>query len=104
MDVPVIADGSLIGLLRLAARQCNTFQPNHQEIAREIADALALVISQARILEAEQQRRREFEVVQSITHLMRAAQDQHQLYDLVLPAVRSLMEAESVYIILAGTR
>jgi two-component system cell cycle sensor histidine kinase/response regulator CckA len=59
IHVPLISEGELIGCLNLGAKSPSAFAPEHQDIAREVADHLAVALHQARlrsVLEAEQQR------------------------------------------------
>ncbi len=49
MDVPLIAAGELIGIIRLEARPDCTFAAEHIDIAREVAAQMALAIQQARL-------------------------------------------------------
>jgi signal transduction histidine kinase/DNA-binding response OmpR family regulator/GAF domain-containing protein len=57
--VPLIARGELIGSLALGSESPAAFAPEHIDIAREVADQLAVALHQARLraaLEAEQRR------------------------------------------------
>lgn len=49
--VPMIAHDQLIGILEFLARRSATFSRGHANIAREVAEALAVAIAQARLLE-----------------------------------------------------
>jgi two-component system cell cycle sensor histidine kinase/response regulator CckA len=59
VGAPLIARGELIGILALASDRPGAFAPEHADIAREVADQLAVALHQARLraaLEAEEQR------------------------------------------------
>jgi PAS domain S-box-containing protein len=49
IHVPLLAHGTLIGTLRLGSNRLAPFLPEHLEIAREVADSLAVAIQQARL-------------------------------------------------------
>ena len=61
LDLPLNAEGKLVGALNLATDQPGAFSVEHQEIAQEIADQLAVSIRQARLFE---------EVCQGREHLL----------------------------------
>jgi len=59
LAVPLIVRGELIGVLALGAESPGAFAPDHVDIAREVADQIAVGLHQARLraaLEAEEQR------------------------------------------------
>ena len=83
---PLIAQGELIGGLGLGAARPRAFTAEHVEIAREVADQLAIAIQQARLHEQAQlhsveltralERQRELdrlknEFVQNVSHELR---------------------------------
>jgi PAS domain S-box-containing protein len=49
IDVPLLFQGEPIGLLRLSSETPGAFLPEHLEIAREVAQSLAVAIEQARL-------------------------------------------------------
>jgi PAS domain S-box-containing protein len=61
MDVPLIAAGSLMGLIRLEADRPRAFTADHINIAREVADQMALAVQQARLHEQIQRHAAEME-------------------------------------------
>ena len=54
VNVPLVAHGELIGSLNLGAGSSNTFTPEHLNVAREVADQLAIGIRQACLYEQVQ--------------------------------------------------
>jgi PAS domain S-box-containing protein len=56
VNLPLFAQGELLGSLNLGAAEPAAFGQEQIEIAREVADQLALAVLQARLAEAEQRR------------------------------------------------
>ncbi|HXW01079.1 MAG TPA: PAS domain S-box protein, partial [Anaerolineae bacterium] len=61
INVPLVARGKLIGSLNLGADTLDAFTPEHVDIAREVADPLALAIQQVRLHEQVQRYAAELE-------------------------------------------
>ncbi len=61
INVPLVAKGKLIGGLSLGAEATDAFTPEHVDIAREVADPLAVAIQQARLHEQIQRYAAELE-------------------------------------------
>jgi signal transduction histidine kinase len=61
INVPLVARGQLIGSLNLGTDMTDTFTSEHVDIAREVADPLALAIQQARLHEQVQHHAAELE-------------------------------------------
>ncbi|MCI0392405.1 MAG: PAS domain S-box protein [Acidobacteria bacterium] len=61
MNVPLISQGELIGTLNLGWERTGPIAPEHIEVAREVANSLAIAISQARLLEQVQRHATEVE-------------------------------------------
>ncbi|HID61832.1 MAG TPA: GAF domain-containing protein [Anaerolineae bacterium] len=77
INVPLVAQGELIGTLNLGAEEPNTFTEEQIEIAREVAAALAIAIENARLYEQEQRHAEELEqkVKERTTELEAANQE-----------------------------
>jgi len=61
VTLPLITHGELIGILNLGAESPSAFAPEHVDIARELADQLAIAIQQARLYEQVQRHAEELE-------------------------------------------
>jgi signal transduction histidine kinase len=48
---PLLVEERLIGLMTMSSTEANAYQSEHQEIAREVADQMAISIRQSRLLE-----------------------------------------------------
>ncbi len=67
LRVPLVARGALVGTLALGAPLPRAFTAEHVEIAREVADQLALALEQARLYQAEQRWRQQLQAVMNLT-------------------------------------
>jgi PAS domain S-box-containing protein len=77
--VPLIVQGELIGSLNMAADDVSIFTPEHLEVAREIADQLAIALQNAQLVAEVRQHALELETrVAERTHELAAANDQLQ--------------------------
>ncbi len=61
INIPLAPRGQLIGALNIAAVSPKSFSPEHIEIARQVADQLAIAVSQARLFEQVQRDSAELE-------------------------------------------
>jgi light-regulated signal transduction histidine kinase (bacteriophytochrome) len=61
LTVPLVVEGEAIGEIRLAGSTPSGFNPEHREIAQEIATPIAVAIQQARLREELTQQRGELE-------------------------------------------
>ena len=61
INVPLNSQGNLIGTLNLASDRPSAFSTEHVDIAREVADSLAIAIQQARLHEQVQHHAEELE-------------------------------------------
>lgn len=67
-SIPMTSNGELIGSLNLASKEPGAFTAEHLQVAREIADQLAIAITQVRLREEAQERASELErLVQELT-------------------------------------
>ena len=79
MRVPLVVRGELIGSVNLGADTPGSFTPEHVEIAREVADQVAITIQQARLHEQIRRHAAELEVrVEDRTQELATANQQLQ--------------------------
>ncbi len=79
MNVPLIAQGELIGSLNLGKAQLGAFKPEQVEVAREVANLVAIAIQQARLFSrVEQQATRERSLNQ-ISRTLNSSLDPNQI-------------------------
>ncbi len=61
INVPLITQGEVLGTLNLGSERCDAFSPEDIDIAREVANSLAVAIEQARLHEHARQHAAELE-------------------------------------------
>jgi signal transduction histidine kinase/putative methionine-R-sulfoxide reductase with GAF domain len=84
LTVPLRTKGELIGTLNLASFSPDVFQNDHQQIAQEMADSLAIAIQQARLRHLDQQRRQEAEVMRDVMAALASAGNLSQTLEIIL--------------------
>jgi PAS domain S-box-containing protein len=92
LSVPLRLGGELIGTLNLASEKPYVFKPDHARIAQEVADSLAVAIQQARLREAEQQRRQEAEIMRDVMAALASAATMNQTLEIILVNLRNVVE------------
>lgn len=73
--IPLIAEGNLLGTLNIASGRAAAFAPEQISIAREVADQLAISLSQARLREELQLRE---EHLRHLTHRIVSIQEEER--------------------------
>jgi signal transduction histidine kinase len=101
LSVPLRWGGGLIGTLNLASDQRGVYQPEHLEIAQEVADTLALAIQQARLRKAEQQRRQEAEVMRDLMTSLAGAGNLKQTLETILVNLHNVIHYDRAGLFLA---
>lgn len=84
LAAPLRASGELIGLLNLASEIPNGFKPEIVPIICELADALAVAVQQALLLESEQKRRREAEIMRDVMAALASSVNLNQALEVIL--------------------
>jgi signal transduction histidine kinase len=81
--VPLTAQGDLIGTLNLGSEELAAFTSEHIDIAREVADQLAIAIQQARLHEQVQRYASELEqrIIHATAEISQRANELAVLYD-----------------------
>lgn len=84
LTVPLLAGNELIGTLNLASSSPHVFNSEHEQIAREVADSLAIAIQQASLQKADKQGRQEAEVMRDIMASLASAGNLNQTLEIIL--------------------
>jgi PAS domain S-box-containing protein len=86
-SVPLLVQDKLIGALNLGMADPDEFVPGWQDIIRQIANELAIAIQQARLSEAEVQRRQEAEALRDTAAALNGTLDLEEVLDRILDNV-----------------
>ncbi len=100
ISAPLISRGALIGALNLGAMLAGTFNSNHLEIIRQIADQLAVAILQTRLYEAEAQRRREAEAFRDIAAALNSTLNLEEVMERILANIGRVVSHDTANIML----
>lgn len=84
ISIPLRAAGVLIGMLNLGAASVAAFGSQDLRIAQELADSLAVAIQQARLIEGEQQRRQEAEIMRDVMAALASSVELNQVLAVIL--------------------
>lgn len=105
ISLPLIANEALIGAVNLWTDHSDAFSDEHVNIAREVTDQLAIAIQQAKLFEAEAQRRREAEALQDTASVLNSTLNLEEVLDRILSNVGRVVQHNMVNISLieAGT-
>lgn len=103
--VPLLVENTLVGELSLAATEPAAFDEEAQEIAREVADQLAIALQQSRLrhqLQAtNQQLQRELQERQQIERSLREREERLRLFIEYAPVSIAMFDREMHYVALS---
>lgn len=99
-NVPLIAEGDLIGALNVGGGVPGMFEPEHVEIAREVADQLAVAMRQARTLESEREQRALAEALRETAEALSSSLDLNDVLDQILANLSRVVPYDAAEIML----
>ncbi|MCK6625313.1 MAG: GAF domain-containing protein [Anaerolineae bacterium] len=97
---PLIAPGELIGSVNLWEASLIVFSAEQMNTVREVADQLAIALQQARLFEAEAQRRQEAEALRDTAAALNSTLNLEEVLDRILSNVGRVVQHELVNIAL----
>jgi len=100
VNVPLIAQGKLIGTFNIGADHPRAFSPDHVEIAQEVADQLAVAIQNAQLLETERRRRAELEALRRASLRLTASLELQPVLETIIDQAFHLVSADNAHIFL----
>lgn len=100
VNIPLVARGELIGVLNLGKRDPGVFAAEHLEIAREVADLLAVAIQQARLYEAEQHARQIAETLRAASLALTRTLDLDTVLATSLDSLSQLVPSDGARVLL----
>lgn len=95
LATPLLYQGQLIGSLNLGRKDRNPFGPETQEIAREIADQLAIAIQQSNLLAETREALAREERLNAVTQTISSTLDLPTVLEKVMRLAAELVGAES---------
>jgi PAS domain S-box-containing protein len=98
--VPLQIPDQLVGLLTVTSPQSHQFDRNDLSMLNIIADQAAFALSNARLFEAEQQRRRLADTLTSISQTLNASLDLDEVLSAILTQLRLVVDYDSSSIML----
>jgi PAS domain S-box-containing protein/putative nucleotidyltransferase with HDIG domain len=98
--VPIIIAGRVIGVVNLESVKLGSFTEADERLLTAIAGELGVALEKVRLLEAEQNRRKELEALEQISAVLRTEVDQDQVLQAVLERVMAVMNLQGAGIIL----
>ena len=96
--VPLHVGGSVIGVINVESTQLGAFNRADEQFLIAVAGELGTAIEKIRLLQAEQDRRRELELLQLVTQTVREAKSRDEILSVVLDQVTSLLLAQATAI------
>jgi PAS domain S-box-containing protein len=100
LHAPLISRGELIGALSVGAGTPDAFSAEHVDIAREVADQLAVAIQNARLLDAERRRSAELEALRQASIHLTSSLELQPVLEAILEHTLHLVAADDAHIFL----
>ncbi|MGD1997230.1 MAG: PAS domain S-box protein, partial [Anaerolineae bacterium] len=100
IEVPLISRGELIGSLNLGAEEPDVCGEEQIEVAREVADQLAVAIQNAQLLEVERRHRAELEALHQASLRLTSTLELQPVLETILEQALYPMSADDAHIFL----
>ena len=104
LGVPLVVEGSTIGVLHVGTLTPRRFLPEEVDLLQLAADRAAIGIEHARLFEAERTARERIEAVQAVTDAALAHLELDDLLDVLLPRIRATLRADTCAVLLLDER
>lgn len=104
ISIPLLTNEELIGAVSLWSDDLKTFSEENMNIAREVADQVAIALRQARLFEAEAQRRQEAEALRDTAAALNSTLNIDEILERILRNIDRVVphDAANVMLIEAG--
>ena len=100
LGVPLLVGDRVIGVLHVGALAHRRFDEDDVELLQLAGDRAAIAIDHARAFEAERQSRQRLEHVLTITDAALAHLELNDLFPVLLPRIRDILEADTCAVLL----
>jgi signal transduction histidine kinase len=100
LGVPLLVGGRVLGVLHVGSLVPRVFDAGDVELLQLAADRAAIAIEHASAFEAEREARRRLEHLQAVTDTALAHLELGQLFAVLLPRIRDILEADTCAVLL----
>ena len=100
LGVPLLVGGRVLGVLHVGVLAHRVFDDDDVELLQLAGDRAAIAIEHARAFEAERQARQRVEHVQAVTDAALAHLELDDLFAVLLPRIRDILEADTCAVLL----
>ena len=100
LGVPLLVSGRLLGVLHVGSLVHRVFDEDDVELLQLAGDRASIAIEHARAFEAERLARRQVEHVQAITDAALAHLELDELFAVLLPRIRDILDADTCAVLL----
>jgi GAF domain-containing protein len=100
IQIPLMVGEELIGSLNLGAFEPEAFSDECLQVAREVADPMALALHNSRLYRAERRERQQAETLYHIVELLNASLDADEVLQALLEASARTLQADDCSILL----
>jgi signal transduction histidine kinase len=100
LGVPLLVGSRVLGVLHVGTLVPRIFDEDDVELLQLVSDRAAIAIDHARAFEAESRARRRLEQVQAVTDAALANLELDELFTVLLPRIRDILEADTCAVLL----
>jgi signal transduction histidine kinase len=100
LGVPLLVGTRVLGVLHVGTLVPRVFGEDDADLLRLVGDRAAIAIDHARAFEAESRARRRLEHVQAVTDVALAHLELAELFAVLLPRIRDILEADTCAVLL----
>ncbi len=99
VGVPILAGENVLGLIAISDYQPQAFNEKHLRLLQTVASNVGVVIENARLFQAEQQRAAELMIINSVQAGLASQLDVQAIYELVGEKIRDIFEANALVLV-----
>jgi signal transduction histidine kinase len=104
LGVPLLVGPRVLGVLHVGTLVPRIFNDDDAELLQFVSDRAAVAIDHARAFEAESRARQRLEHVQAVTDAALAHLELDELFDVLLPRIRDILEADTCAVLLLADK
>lgn len=98
LAIPLIANGTAIGIITLDSYQPNHFSEQDAELALAIANHASIAIENARLFDAEKNRRKQAEIMRKATAALTTSLELDKLFEIIFDSLAEMVPYDSASI------